>query len=1195
MNLTKINLLGFKSFADKLELDFTSGVTAIVGPNGCGKSNVADAIRWVLGEQSPKALRGDAMTDVIFNGTANRKSLSYCEVSLTFDNTDKAYAINADEVVVSRRLYRSKVANSEYLINGQQVRRQDIITLFRDTGIGKEGYSIIGQGKTAEILSKKPDERRKIFEEAAGVASYRNKIQNSEKNLATTRDNMVKLLAVMNEVEGNLRPLEKQAENAKKVKSLREELKVLEVNTYLYQTESSSGMTAKLEQNLQNINKELERNKAEDKDAEKTYEMAFMDFHNCDVLIDKLRGELSDLLVSQQKAEGDNKLYSAQIARLREEIAKITEDGVKNSALIEAKTKELNDKENEKADKFKKFVEFNTQYEKKNAEFIAFGETVAQREKEVERSRELILSSADELSDAKSATVKLTATRDVLLNNVGEDKEELKEIRGKILSTKHIIDKMRDEIDEIESRRAEKSEELEKASQNLQNCTAEIDEGNVRFRDAEKKRVELGTSLKFLTDAKNRLENYADSVRKLLIARDKDLGVNAKVLGVIGEMLTVPRDFQLAIEIALGGNIQNVVTTTQQDARYLIDYMAQNRIGRATFLPIETMRPNELRDDSVLDEDGVIGVASDLIKFDRKIAPVVSNLLGRTVVVEDKLVAERITKRYKNEFRVVTLDGALYLQSGAITGGQAPSKEIRILARESQLEEVQKRYNSADKAYEAIKRDLEEKIHEQHELINARNILSSQLDKIVSEKNAAEARKMVADSELASLENDEKNLLKDNEEVYAKIKELDALIAQSSSDEKNVSDKKNAADDILNEMKEEMLAMRRKRDAMSAEVSELKLKITNLDNDLTTLERECARLNSEIRNCNNITLELDTQKRAATAALAEAENKIDVTAFSATDRTRIDDIKTEIEHGKRYKNELTDRMKELTDKRSSLAEEQTELSAKRAQAAAKLERIKEDLLTMENKIVEDYQLTKETAEAYRVEDFDSENSLKNISKVKRQIDGYGAINELAVEQFEEQSEHYAELKTQFDDLEKAKADTESVISDLTSEMEKVFSAAFDAINENFKQIFAELFEGGKAELRIDTSEGKSVLDAPIDIYAQPKGKNLKTISLLSGGEQSLTAIAILFAIIRLKPMPFCVLDEIEAALDDVNTALFAEYLKRYADNTQFIVITHKKPTMERADVLYGITMQEVGVSTVVSVKLADAVKYVQKD
>lgn len=1193
MYLTKISLRGFKSFADEVNIEFPAGVIGIVGPNGCGKSNVSDAIRWVLGDNSSKALRGGStMVDVIFSGTDFRKSLSFCEVSLFFDNVDRYYDIDADEVVITRRLYRS--SGSEYCINGQTVRMRDVLELLRDTGLGKEGYSIIEQGKTAAILSKKPEERRKIFEEAAGVAGFRDKKEDAERQLDKARLNKDNLFAFLTELENRLPPLEKQAKVAIKVKDLKEQLKIIEVNTYLHQSEDSSGVTSKLQNAYNAVVREIEEKEAEYAENTRNHNLAFADLNNISIVSERIQNERTELLISREKSEGANRLYTEKIERATEELDKLGKEISSNTILKENKLKEKLDKEIEKEKKTKAFIELNVSYGKEEEDYNKFAEEVDKKERELERSRELILESQDELTNAKSATVGLVAKRDVLLESLGDDKELIKEKRSRLAACNKEIEALEESLKESESELSDRLNEYESAKQNLQNCLAELDETNIRLREQERESMSLETRINILSESKNRLDNYADSVRCIVRAASQDLELNRSLVGVVGEMITVPRDLQLAIEIALGGNIQNIITYTQKDAATLIDYLRAKSLGRATFLPLDSMKPNDIPDDRVLDEDGVIGVASDLIKFDRKILPAISNLLGRTVIMEDKAVAARLMRKYNFSFRAVTLDGALYQQGGAITGGKEPSKDARILGRDSELEECKKKLASVERAIDAIKEDMSDKEEESKNLQSAKNIIANRIDKVNVTIATIKANIDAKKSEARTIEEDENKTAGQNRDTLNKIKELEKLIEDSSKMEENVTSKRVEAGEFLDNMKDEVFALRQKRDTMSSRLSELKVSLNTTSNELTTIEHEITRLTADISHLESDILMDIAREKTVKKELEEAQGKIDTTKFSQDDQNKLAELAKQLDEIKAYNEELQQKLKTIAERSESINKELNTLNGKKAGISAKLERLKEDILAMETKIREEYQLDKESAEAYRVDDFDIENAMKNVAHIKSQIAGYGPVNELAVEAYAEDKQKYEDYKKQFDDVEKAENDLIKIIADLTAEMEKVFLDAFNKINENFKYIYAELFEGGRANLKLNLSEGDSVLTAPIDIEAVPKGKNLKSVGQLSGGEQALTAVGILFAIIMLKPMPFCVLDEVDAAMDDINAELFAKYLKKFVGKTQFIVITHKKPTMQMADYLYGVTMQEVGVSKVVSVQLTDAVNMAEK-
>ncbi len=1194
MFLKKITLQGFKSFADKVEIEFLPGVVAIVGPNGCGKSNVSDSIRWVLGDNSAKTRRGaDTMADVIFNGTAFRKSLSYCEVSLHFDNTDRGLPeVDADEVTLTRRLYKS--SGSEYCINGQQVKLKDIVEMFRETGLGKEGYSVIEQGRTTELLSKKPEDRRKVFEGAAGIATFRARKEEAEKQLAKTRIEKENLYAFITKLTEYIGPLEKQAKDAIKVRELRDELKVVEVNTYLYQSEDSTGATAKLTNALKKIEAEISEKEQNVVDLTKKYNLAFADFTNSGMLSTQLTDQRTELMVSRAHADSDNVRFTEKIERATKELKSLEDETTANLAKIDTKTEEVSNKELLKANKFKEYTELNYKYKKQEEEFKEFSATVSSKEKELERSRELIFASHDAITKAKTSTVSLIARRDVLLASLGDDKDAITEQRSRLNEIKKGINKLNEELDVQNKELGEKIKDLEVANSNLRECLKEVDETHIGLREKEREILEIETRINWLAERKDSLDNYQEAVRNLIRASQKDLELNGYIVGVVGESITVPRDLQVAIEVALGGNIQNIITHTQKDAAALIDYLRENNLGRATFLPLDVIKRNDLVDDRVLDDEGVVGVASDLIKYDHKLSPAISNLLGKTVIVETKDIAARVLRKYNFAFKVVTLDGAVYQQSGAITGGKEPTKDTRILGRDAELEECKKKRIALTRAIDAIKEDVKDKEDEKQSLTAAKNIIATQIEKINIKIATIKAEINLKNEQYAVVEEDERQIAGQNQKTVDEINELERLIEESSKAEENVESQKVEATDVIENMKNDLFELRQKRDYMSEELADLKVKASSLDSEVRILDQEIVRLASEIASAKNACAFADAKKLTLEKEIVDATNSIATTSFSKEDQQKIDDLTNQISQIKTHNDELQTQMTTLMEERDNVNNMLEGLRSKRAAINFRLEKLNEELLQMQTKITEEYHLSQEDAEQFRVEGFDVENAIQNANKIKRRIESYGAINELAVEDFAEKSKELIDYRTNYDDIEKAENDIVSIIADLTKEMESRFVEAFEKIKENFKRIYAELSEGGKGDLILNMDEIDSPLLAPIDILAVPKGKNLKSIMQLSGGEQALAAIAVLFAIIQLRPVPFCILDEVDAAMDDGNAALFARYLKKYTGNTQFIVITHKKVTMQEVDYLYGVTMQEVGVSSIVSVKLKDAYDLAEK-
>lgn len=1016
-----MELAGFKSFADKVEIKFDNGITAIVGPNGCGKSNVGDAIKWVLGEQSSKNLRGTSMQDVIFNGTEKRKSLSYCEVSLFFNNQDRLFNFEYDDIIVTRKLYRS--GESEYLINRQTCRLKDIINLFFDSGIGRDGYSIISQGKVEQIISSKPEARRLIFEEAAGIAKFKSQKVESERKLERTEENLVRLRDIVGELDRQLGPLKRQAETAKIYLELRALLKNLEVNAFIYQTENVDAEKDVLNQRMDGILQEISLKEAEmvglgQKSANCMEEIAQIDENMKD-----LNNQILRLTVGMEKQAGETKLlqerinhYSAQNQKLMLENSNLENLILKNKAEQDFKAKRKQDLE------------------------------------------------------ASAHTIEETA---------GEN--------GGILK----------EYNTLKAQESTLSLQLKA----LQNETTEL---YARVM-AEENRYRL------LVEYQENYEGYAYAVKRILKDVENNAALQTRFIGVLASLVKVEPKFETAIEVALGAALQNIVTQNEDNAKYLIEYLKVNKYGRATFMPVTTMKPRFLgaQDLPYAKSAGCYGVASDLITFNPQIKNVVANLLGNVVIAENLEVATTLARKCGFRFKIVTLEGDVVSPSGSMTGGSKKSGAANLVGREREIEALKASIRQNKLAY------------------NEKKITAN-----TSEKTLAQ--------------------------VKARLLQIDQ--------QKNTTELKEA------------------------------VQIAQIRTEIAGIEEDFKRISSTI---------LDAERQmAATSALIDENNKIIAaenekvqnilgSSENKEHQKALEKIKIAQDESDIKKLKLQELMRQVDAEKEAVMGQINVANDKKYKVQSGIEKLENDLQIMATRILEEYDLTYQTALEFKSPNFEYEGCMTQIYRTKKEISKLGNVNVNAIEDSKAVYERYQELSTQLADLEQSKADTLQAINDLATEMSKRFEEKFTQINTNFQTTFRELFGGGNAHLELVGSE--NILEAGVDIVAEPPGKKLQNINLLSGGEKALTAIAILFAILKLRPMPFCLLDEIEAALDEANVERFARYLHRFSGDTQFIVVTHRKPTMELADSLYGVTMQEKGVSRIVSVKLSEAYQTAEEE
>lgn len=1192
LNFKKIEIYGFKSFADKIDIEFNGGVNCIVGPNGCGKSNVADAIRWVLGEQSARVLRAEkSMSEIIFDGTKNRRSLSYCEVSIHFDNTERNYLIDYDELAICRKLFRN--GDSEYYINNERVRLRDIVDLFRDTGIGREGYSIIGQGKISDILSAKPDERRQIFEEAAGISKFKAKRKIAERELGKTRDNMVRINDRIISLETDLGPLEKESEDALKAREFKEELKILEVNTFLYQTENNAERKKEITTQTDMLNVKIKESESKLGNINANYEKVVGDINNTDEKYKYLYDKRLELSLKHQQVMGQQ---SASIEKLEDlkkrDIELNLEIGQKERALDESRYT-LEKKKANKEEKLKELLSLKQDdgslIEKQEDAERAF----KQKAQELEDTNKYILSSSDEKGEIKAELASLNAQIDGLVENIKQDKETFSVAKlglNDVRKNKKFYDEEKAKLDIEIEKRAEQKREIDNQYEYM---LEQMDQAQTQQMDIKQNVSRLNAKTEMLEEYKKNYGGFGEAIKRLMKSEDEN--VSSRIQGVVGKEITVSPNLQVAIEISLGRSIQNIITNDEQDTAYLVNYLKRNDYGRATFLALSRMMPRPLREQyrSVLEEEGCIGLACDLIKYDRKYRNIFGYLLGSVVIVEDIETANRLSKIYRSGFRIVTLDGEDFSIGGATTGGSKPKPDTSILSRDAVLKEAYKQIAILTSKHKIITSEIEDYKRELKQLEDTSNLSQNQLSKLEKDLSTSTER-------CHNLETEEKRLAGAVEKLDADIKskqesltEKQKLFKAENNRIDEAESKKISADELLGRLRAEYTSKEGELSQFNKRITEAKLGLNTVEHAISSIEAEINNLENDIKHLSSSILDLKARKCTNDSLIESLNKQLKVLELPKEEQEELNHIEYKISEIDDYKIDLRQRQETLRLEESNCKKVLFDLTMKKSNIENLLLNIDSDTQQLANKITEDYELDYETAQTLKREDFDEEKSISQIRTLKRNITRLGDINEKAVEQFAEKSQEYNELSTHYKDITEAEESLVKTIKDLIQKMESIFSENFEKIQENFKNIFKEIFDGGKGMLELNMENCNSVLDAGIEIYAEPPGKQLKNISLLSGGERALTAIAILFAIIRLKPMPFCVLDEIEAALDDANAYLFAQFLRQFATETQFIVITHRKPTMELADCLYGVTMQEKGVSKVVRVKLSTALRTVE--
>lgn len=1182
MYLKRLELQGFKSFADKTVLEFMPGITTVIGPNGSGKSNISDSIRWVLGEQSMKSLRGSKSEDIIFAGTQNRKSLGFAEASIVIDNTDGKLPIEYSEVTVTRRIYRN--GESGYYINKTPCRLKDVLELFMDTGIGKDGYSIIGQGKIDEILSNKSEDRRAIFEEAAGIVKYRVRKAESEKKLEQTKLNLLRINDILAEIEANIEPLKKQSEKAKKFLDLREELKGIEIGLFLFNIDNYKQKLVEITkdmdifvaqqqdeetkmQEMQNLKEEL---KAKiDEITEKIEETQNLGFETS-----KKQEQInSDINIANERISNNKENYDRYLKEIEEVTNRVKE-------LEEEKTQRLEKKLNLSSNREK----FAKELEEKEKELEEISKKLSSEEKQIEEQKKKVESNVD--SKYEKATQ--INTQEVNYENL-EKREKV--VKNEISDTISELDQKRLEKDEIsktfyeiEAKRNEASKKLEAINEKREASIAKSKEYQDKINTLSTELRIKDSKLKFLSDMEKEKEGYIRSVKSLLLDCDKDASLKKGMHGVLANILTVPKEYETAIETVLGQTLQNIVTDTEEDAKKLIEHLRKNNLGRVSFLPIASVKGKRV--DKLIKNNlsGVIGIAADLVKVDKKYEEIILNLLARTVIVDNMETAIILARQNKYSFRIVTLKGDVINPSGAITGGSTTVKTNNIIGRRSQIQELEKDIKRLNKKIEELEQQKEEYEKSQEDVIeevmglehimqDTEIVYATEKQKVVSiEENITKLENKLANlrKELSQIGEDKKNNKEEAEKLQQEIEVLEKENEELQKEITAFSDKNKDTQKYI--------------DDLNFDITNLKISVSSFDESNSSIDEIVARIEQDIQN-NKTSIENKKQLREK---IVEDNKNLEEEILKLN--KQIEQMKQEVSTSGEKVEELK---KERISKNEELAKAEEEITSKfkiiedlKAQITkqeVKKSKIEYELEQIINKMWEDYEITpNNVAEEYKKPDNVAETT-KRVKHLRDEIRNLGSINVDSIEEYKQTKERYDFMCEQRLDLEDSSSKLKKVIQDMTKIMKEQFEKQFKVINKNFGEVFSELFGGGKAELKLTDEE--NILECGIDIEAQPPGKKLQNMTLLSGGEKAFTAIALLFAILKINPAPFCVLDEIEAALDDVNVYRFAEYLKKFTQTTQFLVITHRKGTMEAADTVYGITMEENGISKLLSMKL----------
>jgi chromosome segregation protein len=1178
MYLKKLDLQGFKSFADKTTLELEPGLTAVIGPNGSGKSNIVDAIRWVLGEQSIKTLRGSKLEDVIFAGTQARKSVSFAEVDITIDNSDGKLPLEYTEVTVTRRIYRS--GESEFYINKNQCRLKDIVELFMDTGIGRDGYSIIGQGRIDEILSSKSEDRRHIFEDAAGIVKYKTRKEEAEKKLENTQQNLVRVNDIVTEIEGQIEPLRIQSEKAKKFLELREQLKHLEVGLFI--SEINKGKV-KLDEILAHESEASEQIREEEEKLiglQSAKEDTKQKIEELLAKIEKVQNNIFEAQNNIEKQKADIGVFSQKIQSNLENYDKAAVEIEE----FESKKTELEKEKEEKKDKKTRLFDdkqrFEDELKEKEDEFKRLSEMLTGEQKKIEELKTKIMDNINIKLDKVGLLSNTKASIEASSRRIAQIGEEINE-------NIHDLDKekMIKEDEAIGLNKVEREQSsLKSKIDSLVKIKLESNEKIKSYEDSIRKTLDeihnKESRHKFLVETEREFEGYNRAVKEVLLKCQNDKSFGNNIYGALASLINVPAEYEIPIEMVLGASIQNVVTESESDAKRAIEYLKTNNLGRASFLPIAAVKGNKLTE-NLKGCVGYIGVASDLISYDKKYEQIVLSLLGKTVVVTNMDEGINIAKKFKYNFRIVTLDGDVINPSGQMSGGSNFKKTTSILSRareitelESLVKKLKQEHAKKTKELEDYKLSVESALEEFNECetkIQEINVIVATQNQKISAININVER---ISNKIANLNKEKENLLalieKEKEETGTADVEIQKL--QIDTDEMQ---------SVVNEFTQKNREQQKIIDDLNSDIIDLKISVSSFDESSISIDEMVSRIDIDIQACVN-----SINKRMQDREKILNENTEMKSSIGGTDE-RIAEFNEKIKENEGVISELKgqreDKNLEIVDIERGVEEQFKTIDILREQATkldVKKAKIEMDIETIQNKMWEDYETTPNTAKDYAEV---TAQTAKEVEKNKNQIKELGSINIDSIEEYKVLKERFEFLTTQRNDLEEAEKSLNKIIADMIDIMKIQFAKQFELINKNFGEVFAELFGGGRAELRL--ADESNILESGIEIEVQPPGKKLQNMMLLSGGERALTAIALLFAILKINSSPFCILDEIEAALDDINIYRFADYLKKFSKKTQFLVITHRKGTMESSNTVYGVTMQEHGISKLISMQL----------
>lgn len=1181
MYLKSLEIQGFKSFPDKISLTFDKGLTAVVGPNGSGKSNIGDSVRWVLGEQSTKTLRGNKMEDVIFSGTVSRKPMGFAAVTLNIDNSDGILRDMGEEVAVTRKLYRS--GDSEYMINGRQCRLKDINELFMDTGLGRDGYSIIGQGRIAEIVGAKSSERRDIFEEAAGISKFRYKKLEAERKLTAAQENLLRLTDILAELEGRVEPLRIQSQKAEKFIRLAEERKRLEISVWVNRLDDLKAKLETLEEKILVSRNEYENIENDISREEQRIEDGYRKMQESTVRSDELRKKMLEEEQSASDIKSGIAVFENDI-RHCEEAVKNARKSIENSAetrvaLLKeqaAAEKVLEDLKEQKESVQAEITAAEAIFEQAQRESAELGSSVNETSGEI---NSLYIKQSEYCFKVESAKKQIEEEKrrlEELSRDSGGFAKALEGYNDKIAAAHAETEKnsrknleLKNRLSGLEHLYNSRKDSFEQAKNEFENVIYEL-------KDKQQRK-------KILTDLENSLEGFAGSVK--LVLRAARQGRLSGICGTVAQNINVEPQYAVAVETALGGAMQNIIVENEESAKRCIGFLKEQRGGRATFLPITSVKGSELRERGFEECEGYIAKANDIVAYDPKFSGIINSLLGRIVIAEDINTATLIAKKYGYKFRIVTLDGQIINAGGSFTGGSA-QKSGGLISRKNELDTLQSEIDKLEQRRESLRANADK-------LRAAAEKLRYDTEAARDELSHCEADGVRISAELSSLETLAEQIKSQSEnserfaaETQQRIADAEKAIEESEKFSAETAELIKAAEEKLAEGQGVREKLRLRRAELSEELSQLKIKGMGIEKDINAQELEIMRVGrsveelksggqrfkDEIAHQQSV---IDRKQKKIEELRAQLESLKDNTSSYLEQIKRFQDIHTE---QNRLVNELQKGLKQINESKEKLSGEITRLEERR-------ESVCRDTDNIIRQLMEIYELTRSEAVQIAEKIEDMTEAQRQLTDVKNKIRALGNVNIDAIEEYREVAERYKFMSEQISDVQRSKSELEKIIGSLTEEMCRIFTESFAIINSNFKEIFVELFGGGKAELILTDPE--NVLESGIEISVAPPGKVIKNLISLSGGEQSFVAIAIYFSILRLRPAPFCILDEIDAALDEVNVRKYAQYLKRFIDTTQFVLVTHRRSAMEEANVLYGVTMQEDGISKLLKMEQVD--------